>query len=52
MSDGALWRSCGGTCPDFYDGTTRFHFVAPADSEYLWIRERPNPIPEYDVPNP
>lgn len=39
--------SCRGTCPEFYDGQVGFHYVSANDSEYLTIRRRPEPVPQF-----
>jgi hypothetical protein len=49
MRDGADWTSCSDTndttCPEFFDGVSRFHHVSENDSEYWQIRKRPDPFP-------
>jgi hypothetical protein len=37
--------SCGGTCPEFFDGQVGFHYQSDTDSEYMTIRHRPEPVP-------
>ena len=37
---------CGGTCPEFYDGQVGFHYVSGTNSEYTYIRRRPDPVPQ------
>ena len=44
-----------GSLPEFYDDIVRFHYVtgpAGIDSEYRWIRERCEPVPQVALPVP
>jgi hypothetical protein len=38
---------CHGTCPEFFDGQVGFHYQSPTDSEYTFIRQRPEPVPQF-----
>lgn len=37
---------CGGTCPEFFDGQVGFHHELATNSEYTYIRRRPEPVPQ------
>lgn len=51
MSDGDLMRSCNGaTCPEFFDGVSKFHYESDGNSEYFRLRAWPDPFPLYLYP--
>lgn len=44
---GVAGASCSGTCPEFFDGQVGFHYQSATDSEFMTIRHRPDPIPQF-----
>lgn len=44
---GVAAEPCHGTCPEFFDGQVGFHYASSRDSEYLTIRQRLEPIPQF-----
>ncbi len=44
---GIAGASCSGTCPEFFDGQVGFHYQSGTDSEYMTIRHRPDPVPQF-----